>query len=121
MKRKLAVALVAGCVLCLVPLAVALAESTWADELANSLAFYKTNYPHSDWDPYAQKLTLVKDALSRGDQRVVKAEMTKWFRMLRNRDHGISDVAADELYNFAVMITPVQEYGISVPTPGPGQ
>ena len=46
-------------------------------------------------------------------------EMGKWFKMLRNRDHWIHDVAADELFNFAVMVTPVQEYGIMVPTQTP--
>jgi hypothetical protein len=39
--------------------------------------------------------------------------------MLRARDHGINDVAADELFNYALMVTPIQEYGISVP-PGGG-
>jgi hypothetical protein len=47
--------------------------------------------------------------------------MNKFFRMLQSRAHGINDVAADELYNFAVMVTPIQEYGISVPTAMPGQ
>jgi hypothetical protein len=47
--------------------------------------------------------------------------MSKWFKMLRNRDHGIHDVAADELYNFAVMVTPLQEYRIAVPSMGGAQ
>ena len=38
---------------------------------------------------------------------------------LRQRDHGINEVAADELYNFSLMVTPIQEYGISVPAGGP--
>jgi hypothetical protein len=33
--------------------------------------------------------------------------MTKWFTMLRHRDHGITDIAADELLNFARMVTHV--------------
>lgn len=98
----------------------ALAETTWADDIANSLAFSKTNYPTSNWDPYSQKLGLVQAALQRGDQRTVKTEMGKWFKMLRTRDHGISDVAADELFNFSLMVTPIQEYGISVPAPAGG-
>ena len=28
---------------------------------------------------------------------------------------GISDVAVDELYNFSLMVTSIQEYGIAVP------
>jgi hypothetical protein len=59
----------------------------------------------------------VKDALARGDQRVVRSEMGKWFKMLRNRDYGINDVAADELYNYGLMVTPIQEFNISIPAP----
>lgn len=79
----------------------------------------KATYPNSDWKPYEDKLTLVRQAVDRGDQRTVRMEMGKWFKMLRNRDYGIHDVAADELFNFAVMVTPMQEYGIMVPTQMP--
>lgn len=99
--------------------AAAAAETAWIDELSNSVSFYKASYPSSDWTPYQDKLTLVREAVDKGDQRTVRMEMGKWFKMLRNRDHGIHDVAADELFNFAVMVTPVQEYGIMVPTQTP--
>ncbi|MEW6542275.1 MAG: hypothetical protein AB1411_01545 [Nitrospirota bacterium] len=114
--NRLSIALAGACSLCLVA-AIALAQSNWVDEITNSLAFYKTNYPSSNWDPYLQKLNLVRDAMNRGDQRTVKVEMNRFFRMLQGRAHGINDVAADELFNFSVMVTPVQEYGISVPAP----
>jgi hypothetical protein len=119
--QRVAVVLGTVGVLGLIAAGTAAANGIWVDELTNSLSFYKANYPTSNWDPYIQKLTLVKDAVGRDDQRTVKVEMSKWFKMLRNRDHGISDVAADELYNFAVMVTPLQEYGISIPSPGSGQ
>lgn len=93
-------------------------QTNWIDELTNSVEFYKSNYPSSDWTPYVGKLTVVKDALARGDQALVRKEMGKWFKMLKNRDHGIHDVAADELYNFALIVTPIQEYNIAVPTGG---
>jgi len=93
---------------------------TWVDELSGSLSFYATNYPGSNWQPYQDKLNLVRDAVNRGDQRIVRTEMTKWFKMLRQRDYGINDVAADELFNFGLMVTPIQEYNISVPTAGGG-
>jgi len=97
------------------------AEGTWADELTNSVKAYQANYPDSNWDPYMQKLAVVRDAVSRGDTRLVRTEMGTWFKMLHNRDHGIHDVAADELYHFAVMITPLEEYGIAVPSAGGAQ
>lgn len=120
MKTMIGTMLLASVLVCFFGFGQALAEMTWADDIANSLAFSKTNYPTSNWEPYSQKLGLVQDALHRGDQRTIKAEMSKWFKMLRARAHGISDVAADELFNFSLMVTPIQEYGISVPAPAGG-
>jgi len=95
-------------------------QTNWVDELTNSVSFYKTNYPASNWEPYISELKLVKDALDRGDQVTVRKEMGKWFKMLRNREHGIHDVAADELFNFGLIVTPIQEFNIAVPTAGGG-
>ncbi len=91
------------------------AQTTWVEEIGKSLNFYKANYPTSNWEPYSLKLETIKEAVNGGDQRTVKMEMGKWFKMLRMREYGINDVAADELFNFALMVTPIQEYGISVP------
>ncbi len=94
-------------------------QSAWVEEINNSLNFYKTSYPGPNWEPYSQRLQIVKEAVDRADTRTVKSEMGKWFKMLRVRDQGIHDVAADELFNFALMVTPILEYGITVP-PAPG-
>lgn len=120
MKNIVVAVLAASLVGLLSQVSLSRAETAWIDDIANSLAFSKTNYPTSNWEPYSQKLGLVQAALQRGDQRTVKTEMSKWFKMLRARDHGISDVAADELFNFSLMVTPIQEYGIAVPAPAGG-
>jgi hypothetical protein len=112
--------LVASIVGLLSVVGMAMAQTGWVDDIANSVSFYKANYPGSYWDAYQQRLALVKTAVQNGDQRTVKVEMGKWFKMLRQRDHGISDVAADELFNFSLMVTPIQEYGIAVPAPAGG-
>jgi hypothetical protein len=90
-------------------------QATWIDEIRNSLEVYKKNYPQSNFDPYVKKLNLVGEALGRGDRRMVKVEMGGFFKMLAKRAYGLNESAADELSNFAVMVTPVQEYGIPVP------
>lgn len=115
MKEIMSALLVAGALGCLAMVGVAWGQSTWVDEINNSLSFSTTTYPNSNWEPYHHKLRIVREAVGRGDQQTVKKEMSKWFKMLRQRDHGISDVAADELYNFSLMVTPIQEYGIAVP------
>ncbi len=119
-RKSMSLAVISACAVLLCSASLALAQANWVDEIANSVSFYKSNYPTSNWQPYQEKLTLVKDALARGDQRTVRTEMGKWFKMLRNREHGINDIAADELLNFSLMVTPVQEYGISVPPPPGG-
>ena len=96
-------------------------QGTWVDEIRSSLAIYKTNYPTSNFDPYLKKLNLAGEALGRGDPRMVKTEMGGFFKMLATRANGISDIAADELTNFAQMVTPIQEYGIAVPRSGSTQ
>jgi hypothetical protein len=106
--------------LCMLAGGIALAQATWVDEITNSVALYKTNYPTANWEPYQQRLMLVREAVSRGDQLVVRNEMGKFFKMLQGRAHGINDVAADELFNFALMVTPIQEFNIAVPAPAGG-
>jgi hypothetical protein len=63
--------------------------------------------PAQTGNPYRQKIKMVREAVNRGDNQTVKREMGKWFKMLKYRDNGISDVAADELYNFSLMVTPI--------------
>ena len=115
MKHFIGALLIAGALGCLVMVGVASGQATWVDEINNSLSFSKATYPNANWEPYQDKLGMVREAIGRGDNKTVKIEMGNWFKMLRHRDYGISDVAADELYNFSLMVTPVQEYGIAVP------
>ena len=87
-------------------------QVTWVDDIMDALdTHFKANYPTVDFAPYLKKLTLVRDAVERGDRRTVKVEMSMFFTMLADRDDGMSKVAADELANFAVVVMQVQEYG----------
>ncbi len=105
---RLSIVLVTACALVLWTVGGALAADTWVDEITNSLTFYKANYPASNFDPYFEKLARVRDGLGRGDQQIVKVEMDQFLKMLLTRAHGINDVAADELYNFALNVRPTE-------------
>lgn len=111
---KLSVVVILASAICLF-IAGGVTASTWVDEIGNSLTFYKANYPTSNFEPYLEKVSMVREALGRDDRQAVRTEMNKFFSMLRTRAHGINDVAADELFNFCLMVTPIQEFGISVP------
>jgi hypothetical protein len=102
MKRKMLIAVTVALALCLWTGGSALAAGTWADEIVTATMFYKTTYPAGNWSPYLAELTKVKDGIGRGDEQIVKVEMDRFLKMLQERAHGINDVAADELYNFAV-------------------
>jgi len=110
-----------SCALALFAGGVAWAETTnWMDELTGSVNFYKARYPTTNnepanWDPYLSELSLMKKAAIRGDLQTVRVGMDKWFKMLKNRDHGINPKAADELFRIAVLATPFEEYKIAVP------
>lgn len=121
MKAILVTIVAVSCALALFAGGVALAETTnWMDELTGSVNFYKTNYPTTNnepanWDPYLSELSLMKKAAIRGDLETVRVGMGKWFKMLKDRQHGIHPKAADELFRIAVLATPFDEYKISVP------
>ncbi|MEK7236750.1 MAG: hypothetical protein AAB242_09010 [Nitrospirota bacterium] len=102
MNRKMLITVTVALAVCLWTGGSALAAGTWADEIVIAATFYKTNYPTGNWSPYFEELTKVKDGIGRGDEQIVKVEMDQFLKMLQGRAHGINDVAADELYNFAV-------------------
>lgn len=109
-RDRLSVAVIAACAMCLLLMGgVALAESNWADEIGNALSFYKANYPTGNWAPYVQKLAQLKEGIRRDDHQIVKTETQGFLGMLGARAHGINDVAADELYNFVLSVTPGQD------------
>lgn len=114
--KKLFLVFGAACALCLLMSGTAIGQQgTWTNEIANSLTLYESLYPSSNFKPYNVQLTRVEAAVNKGDKKGVRTEMRKWFKMLRKRAHGIDGIAADELLNIAVMVTPLQQYNISVP------
>ena len=109
MKGTILVVVMAVTALALTAGALAATQSSWVDEIANSLSFYQTTYPQSDFGPYLDRIAKVRDGWRRGDQQIVKLELTRFLQMLQARAHGINDVAADELYNFALSVRPADE------------
>ena len=115
MSRTLAIALTVVLVVCLWTGGSALAAGTWADEIVTAATFYKSSYPTGNWAPYFEKLRKVQEGIGRGDEQIVKVEMDHFLKMLLGRSHGINDVAADELYNFALGVKPPEPSTSAVP------
>lgn len=87
------------------------AAETWVDEVWNMVVFEKASYPGSNFDPYFEKLTAIRNGLAGGDQLIVRKETDRLFKMLADRAYGIHDVAADEIYNFAMVARPAADTG----------
>lgn len=104
MNRKMAIALTVALALCLWAGGSALAAGNWADEIWNATTFYKASYPTGNWDPYFEKLAKIQDGVGQGNERIARIEMDRFLKMLLARAHDINDVAADELYNFALSV-----------------
>lgn len=104
MNMKVVLALTVALVVCLWAGGVSLAAGNWADEMVNATTFYKASYPAGDWGPYFETLSKVREGVGRGDEQIVKVEMDHYLKMLVGRAHGINEVAADELYNFALSV-----------------
>jgi hypothetical protein len=85
------------------------AETTWVDEIWGMVNFEKATYPSSNFDPYFEKLTVIREGVARHDRQAVKKETDRFLKMLADRAHGINDVAADEIYNFALGVRPTEE------------
>ena len=115
---RLSLMLVAACVVSLWTVGITLAAGTWVDEITNSLTFYKAGYPASNFDPYFEQLARVGDGLNREDQQIVKVEMDQFLKMLLTRAHGINEVAANELYNFAFGVRPTEQQNTSAAISG---
>lgn len=96
------------------------ASDSWIAQIERTLEFYETQYPAANFAPYDHRLILAEKAWMVGDHQRVKSEMEMFFTMLRTRAHGMNEVAAQEVFNFALLVTPLQEYGISVPPTSSG-
>lgn len=97
-----------ACVSVLVSAVPAFAGSSWVDEIWTMVSFETKAYPASNFDPYFAQLKVMRDGVANHDQQSVKAETDRLLRMLSAREHGINDVAADEIYNFVLAVKPAE-------------
>ncbi len=109
MNTKMALALTVALAMCPWAGGVSMADGSWADEIVNATTFYKASYPAGNWGPYFETLSKVQEGVGRGDEQIVRIEMDHYLKMLLGRAHGINEVAADELYNFALSLRPNEQ------------
>jgi hypothetical protein len=100
---------ICGAALLIATSSVLAAGGSWVDEVWNMVVFEKASYPGSNFDPYLEKLGRIRNDIIMQDHLSVKTETNQFLKMLADRAHGIHDVAADEIYNFALQVRPTEE------------
>lgn len=108
-QRQAGVLLLVLSVLLLATSGTASAAETWVDEIWGMVNCEKATYPSSNFDPYFEKLTVIREGLAHNERQAVKTETDRFLKMLADRAHDINDVAADEIYNFALRERPTEE------------
>lgn len=93
--------------LCLMPVGWGLGAQAWVDELQETLSLYRAMYPEGNWDPYLEKLLIVKVGIAQANQHLINTAMDDFLMMLRSQAHGINGVAAHALYWIALGLQPV--------------
>ncbi|HKC92560.1 MAG TPA: hypothetical protein VKB81_00940 [Nitrospira sp.] len=82
-----------------------LAADLWVDEVLNMVNFEKAN-SQTNYDPYVAQLHKIRAAEQQGNHQIAKVETDRFLKMLQDRNNGISDVSADEIYNFTQSVRP---------------
>lgn len=97
---KLMAVAVMVCSICLLtlPIAQAASDFTWCNKMSDMLRSFEAGYPGSDFGPYFEKQTGLREATERGDNIALRAEITGMIKMARRSE--IDHDAAVELVNY---------------------
>jgi len=77
---------------------LASADDRWIDQFTNTMVFYQQSDANADWQPYFDKTTTIRKGMAANDEAVVQRAEGELIRMLTAREYGISDTAADDLF-----------------------
>ena len=91
----------------LMPTVVRADVATWIDDITAAVTFYKGANPEANFEPYLGQMQVVRAIYTRGDHHATHAAMNGLMGMLEAREGGIPAKAADELYNYCNLVTPV--------------
>ena len=67
----------------------------------------------SVFTPYVSQLAMVRTHLINGESEAVYRAMNRFMEMLQAREEGISDEAADRLFDYCYLVTPARYHHVS--------
>ena len=90
-------------------------EKDWLDAMVQAVLVEqaKEGAIGSLFAPYLGQLTMVRTHLINGESESVYRAMNRFMEMLQAREEGISDEAADRLFDYCYVVTPAQYHDVS--------
>ena len=116
--RTMARGLMLTCVLLLLAggwSTAAASEQDWLDAMVQAVLVEQAKEGASGhpFAPYLGQLTMVRAHLINGESEAVYRAMNRFMEMLQAREEGISDEAADRLFDYCYLVTPAQYHDVS--------
>jgi hypothetical protein len=93
----------------------AASEQDWLDAMVRAVLVEQAKEGGSGhpFAPYLGQLTMVRAHLINGESEAVYRAMNRFMEMLQAREEGISDEAADRLFDYCYLLTPAQYHDVS--------
>ncbi len=86
----------------------------WVDLLRAAVLHEQTReQPAGAWAPYLEQLELVRHLIRSGNHPGVYLAMNRFMDMLEAREGGISDEAAEAIWDYCYQVTPANYHDVS--------
>lgn len=105
-------------VICTAPSGLSVASAAgddWLDSLVQAVLAEQSKdaFLGSRFMPYLAQLTVVRASLIGGEVEAVYEKMNRFMDMLQAREAGISQEAADRLFDYCYVVTPARYHDVS--------
>ena len=93
----------------------AASEQDWLDAMVQAVLVEqaKEGTNGTPFVSFLGQLTMVRAHLINGESEAVYRAMNRFMEMLQAREEGISDEAADRLFDYCYLVTPAQYHDVS--------
>ena len=90
-------------------------EQDWLDAMVQAVLIEQTKdgIEVGRFSPYVAQLARVRAHLLNGESEAVYRAMNRFMEMLQARESGISEEAADRLFDYCYVVTPARYHDVS--------
>jgi hypothetical protein len=114
----LGIVLFLSIVICAAPVGLSVASAVgddWLDAMVQAVLIEQTKdgIEVGRFSPYVAQLAMVRTHLLNGEGEGVYRTMNRFMEMLQAREAGISQEAADRLFDYCYVVTPARYHDVS--------